>query len=268
MFRRARNGSVRIGESEMHYVSFGRGTDILLMLPGLGDGLTTVKGMAIPMALAYRIYAKDYKVFIFSRKNDLDKNCTTRTMAGDQAEAMKALGIKKAKVLGISQGGMIAQYLAIDYPEFVDKLVLAVTSSKPNERMKGVVKNWITMAKRKDYENLVLDTIRKSYSSRYLHKHRYLYPILGKVGKPKDFSRFLIQARSCMNHNAYAELDKIVCPTLIIGGDCDRIVGSDASRELAGKIKTCELFIYHGLGHAAHEEAEDFHSQILHFLSK
>lgn len=35
----------------------------------------------------------------------------------------------KAEVMGVSQGGMIAQYLAIDYPELVEKLVL-VTSSK------------------------------------------------------------------------------------------------------------------------------------------
>ena len=72
MFWNAKNGCVRIGDADMNYVSFGSGTDNLIMLPGLGDGLTTVKGMALPMALLYRMYAKAYKVFIFSRKNDLE----------------------------------------------------------------------------------------------------------------------------------------------------------------------------------------------------
>lgn len=265
---KAKNGSVRIGDTDMNYVSFGKGNNTLIMLPGLGDGLTTVKGMAMPMAMAYRMYAKDYKVYVFSRKNNLEEGYSTRNMASDQAEAMKTLGINKANVLGISQGGMIAQYLAIDYPELVEKLVLAVTSSKSNELIQGVIKKWIFMAEQKDYKNLMIDTMEKSYSKKYLNKYRLLYPILGSVGKPKDFSRFLIQAKSCINHNAYLELDKIVCPTLVIGGDCDKIVGVDASRELADKIKMCELFIYNGLGHAAYEEAKDFHNRVLGYLSK
>lgn len=59
-----------------------------------------------------------------------------------------------------------------------------------------------------------------------------------------------------------------MCPALVIGGGCDRIVGSDASLELAAKIKNCELFVYHGLGHGAYEEAKDFNHRVLDFLSK
>lgn len=268
MFWNAKNECISIGDTTMNYVSFGKGKNILIMLPGLGDGLTTVKGMAIPMAIAYQMYAKDYKVYIFSRKNHLKANTSTRDMARDQAEAMKALGIKKANVLGISQGGMIAQYLAIDYPDFVEKLVLAVTLSKQNELVQNVVSTWISMAEQKDYKSLMLDTAKKSYSDKYLKKYRLLYPLLGSVGKPKDFDRFLIQAKSCVHHNAYSELDKILCPTFVIGGACDKIVGVNGSIELADKIKRCELFIYDEFGHAAYEEATDFNNRVLNFLSK
>ncbi len=243
------------------------GNDTLIMIPGLGDGLVTVKGMAIPMTITYHVFAKKYKVYVFSRKNNLEEGCSTRTMASDQAEALKMLGIKKAKVLGISQGGMIAQYLAIDYPELVEKLVLAVTSSRQNSLSQDVVEKWIIMAEQKDYKSLMIDTAEKSYSEKYLSKYRPLYPILGKLGKPKDFSRFLIQAKSCITHNAYLELDTIACPTLIIGGECDKIVGVEASKELADKIKKSKLFIYSGLGHAAYEEAKDFKERILVFMS-
>lgn len=137
MFWGAKNGSVRIDNTDMAYVSFGKGNSTLIMLPGLGDGLTTVKGMAVPMAVAYRMYAKDYKVYVFSRKNGLEDGYSTKDMARDQAGAMRVLGIGRAKVLGVSQGGMIAQYLAIDYPELVEKLVLAVTSSRQNRRIRS-----------------------------------------------------------------------------------------------------------------------------------
>lgn len=268
MFWRAKEGSVSIDDTDMDYISFGNGSDILIMLPGLGDGLKTVKRMAVTMAITYRMYAKDYKVYVFSRKNHLKEGYSTRDMAKDQAEAMKILGLSKAKVLGISQGGMIAQYLAIDYPDLVEKLVLAVTLSKQNENIQEVVENWIKLAEQENYKGLMIDIAEKSYSENYLRKYRLLYHLLGRIGKPKDFSRFLIQATSCIQHDAYVELENIVCPTLIIGGNSDKIVGETSLLELADKIKDNELFIYKGLGHAAYEEAKDFNNRVLTFLSK
>lgn len=107
----------------MDYIRFGSGEKHLVILPGLGDGLQTVKGTAIPMTLMYRIFARDYTVWAFSRKNALPVGSTTRDMARDQAQAMEKLGIAQADVFGVSMGGMIAQHLAVDYPEKVGKLV-------------------------------------------------------------------------------------------------------------------------------------------------
>lgn len=266
MLLNAKNGAIAIGDTEMDYISFGKGSDILIMLPGLGDGLSTVKGTALPFAMAYRTYAVNYKVYVFSRKNHLNEGYSTRDMAEDQAEAMKILGISKANIIGISQGGMIAQYLAIDYPHLINKLVLVVTLSKQNKTVQKVVNSWIEMAKHKDYKSIIIDTLEKSYSEQYLKKHRFLYPFLSRIGKPKDFGRFLIQANSCIQHNAYPELEKINCNTLIIGGDNDKIVASDSSAEIAQNIKHSELFIYKDLGHALYEEAEDFNIKVLNFL--
>ncbi len=266
MLLNAKNGVVTLGDTEMDYISFGKGNDILIILPGLGDGLTTVKGTALPFAMAYREYAASYKVYVFSRKNQLKEGYSTRDMAKDQAEAMEKLGISKADIMGVSQGGMIAQYLAIDYPELVNKLVLAVTLSKQNETVQRVVKSWMEMAKHKDYRSLIIDTVENSYSERYLKRHRFLYPILSRMRKPKNFSRFLIQANSCIHHNAYPELEKIKCPTLIVGGDSDKIVEPGSSVEIAEKIKGSELYIYNGLGHATYEEAKDFNNRVLKFL--
>lgn len=266
MLYHAKNKTVRIGDTDMDYVSFGKGRDALIMLPGLGDGLFTVKGMALPLAMTYREFAKKYQVFVFSRKNEIQSGYSTRDMARDQAKAMESLGIRHANVLGVSQGGMIAQYLAIDYPKLVKKLVLAVTLSRQNEMVHQAVGDWISMAERKDYRALMIDTAEKSYSERYLNKYRLFYPFLGRIGKPKDFQRFLIQADACVCHNAWSELEKIECPTLIIGGSRDKIVGVDASFELADKIKSSKCFIYDGLGHAAYEEAKDFNEQVLNFL--
>lgn len=266
MFYHAKNGSVRIGNSKMDYISFGNGKKNLMIIPGLGDGLTTVKGKAVAFSIMYRIFAKEFTVYVFSRKNNLQKGYSTRDMANDHAKAMVALGISKADILGVSQGGMIAQYFAIDHPHLVNKLILAVTSARPNDTIKQTVGAWIEMAKRGNYKDLMIDTAEKTYSEKYLKKYRRLYPLLVRVGKPKSFRRFLIQAASCVNHNAYGELNKIVCPVLVIGADCDKILGVDSAFAIADKIQESELFIYHGLGHGAYEEAKDFKERVLDFL--
>lgn len=150
MFYNARNCNIKIGDTDMDYISFENGNKSLVIIPGLGDALKTVKGSAVTFALMYKLFAKDYKVYVFSRKNKLKQDCSTRDMATDLADVMNQLNITKAFVLGVSQGGMIAQYLAIDYPELVEKLVLAVTLCQPNETSKSVISNWLLLAKEKD----------------------------------------------------------------------------------------------------------------------
>jgi pimeloyl-ACP methyl ester carboxylesterase len=52
----------------------------------------------------------------------------------------------------------------------------------------------------------------------------------------------------------------------VIGGDCDKIVGTTAASAIAENINQSELFIYHDLGHGLYEEAKDFNERVLNFL--
>ena len=115
MLYRAKNGTLQLSSTTMDYIRFGNGEKNLIILPGLGDGLQTVKGTALPMAFLYRIFAKGYTVYAFSRRNALPDGYTTRDMARDQEAAMEQLGIARADILGVSMGGMIAQHLAINH---------------------------------------------------------------------------------------------------------------------------------------------------------
>lgn len=78
----------------------------------------------------------------------LPARMTTREMAEDLNSAMEALGLRKAAVVGVSQGGMIAQWLAIDHADKVETLVLTVTLARPNSAVRRAVKTWTAMAKR------------------------------------------------------------------------------------------------------------------------
>ena len=146
----AKNGTLNIAETTMDYIRFGTGDRVLIMLPGLGDSLRSVKGTALPMALMYRIFTKKFTVYAFSRKFAQPVGYSTRDMARDVAEAMEQLNIEKADVFGVSMGGMIAQHLAIDYPEKVGKLILTVTCARPNPILTESIKEWMAYAEKGD----------------------------------------------------------------------------------------------------------------------
>lgn len=84
----------------------------------------------------------------------------------------------------------------------------------------------------------------------------------------KVFYKWIELAKHGNYKRLISELGKIVCPTLVIGGGCDKIVGVASSFELAKKISNSELFIYKAYGHATYEEARDFNERIFDFLMR
>lgn len=268
MFYQAKNGTIPFGETTMDYIRFGSGKKNLIMLPGLGDGLRSMKGTALPMALMYRSLTKDYTVYAFSRLNKLPEGYTTRDMAADQIKAMDALGIRRADYLGVSMGGMIAQHLAADYPDRVGKLVLVVTAARPNPILTEAVTEWIGQAKAGDHTALMDSNVRKIYSPEYYRKNQWLVPIMGKVTKPKSYDRFFVQAHACLTHNSFAFLRLIQAKTLVMGGGQDHTLGSEASKEIAGQIPSAKLTIYEQWGHGLYDEEKSFLPTVLAFLNQ
>ena len=254
-------------DKNMDYVTFGKGTQPLVIIPGLGDGLQTVKGKAQLFSLSYRLLAKHYKIYVFSRINELRQGYTTRDMAADVAEAMEVLNITSAYVMGISQGGMIAQWLAVDFPEKVQKLILAVTTAKPSQLTKERIKHWQKLSQSGNFRDLMLDIAYHSYTQKSYQKWRLLYNIMGRLGRIKDKNRIVIQSQSCLEHNSLEVLKEIHCPTLVLGALEDDVIGVKGSNELAKAISGCQLLILKHSGHALYEENKAFQEAICGFLN-
>ena len=264
VFWKLKESSVSVGQSRVDYAVFGKGDKPMVIIPGLT--LRDVKGAGAGLAMMYRTFAKDYRVYVIDKKRDILEGCTVADLAADTAMAMHALGIENASVIGVSLGGMIAAELAIEYPEAVGALVLGVTAARTNDTMRAVVGRWIELAEGGDFGSIVGDMMTVMYSKAYVKKYRWLFPILARIAKPKNEERFISLAKACLTCTAYDRLDGIRVPTLVLGGEDDMIVGAEASHEIAERL-SCEIHMYEGLGHSAYEEAKDFNLRIKKFLS-
>ena len=258
--------TVQMHDAQMEYIRFGTGDRVLVMLPGLGDSLRSMKGTALPVALAYRLFAKDFTVYMFSRKKDLPVGCSTRDMAADLKEALEKLNIEKADVFGVSMGGMIAQHFAADYPQTVNKLILAVTCARPNPILEASVNEWKNCAERGDHTAFMDSNLRRIYSEGYCRRNGWMVPLLGKLTKPKSYDRFFVQADACLCHDAYDHLRRIKAPTFVIGGEQDLALGAEPSREIAAQIPDGKLLMYAQWGHGLYEEGKDFNKKVYDFL--
>lgn len=69
-----KESSIKLNDSQINYVVFGKGTEPLVLIPGLS--LRGVKGNGIFIAYMYRIFSKKYRVYCFDKRNDIPETAT------------------------------------------------------------------------------------------------------------------------------------------------------------------------------------------------
>ena len=235
--------------AQMYYAEFGRGSRQMVMIPGLS--IVDMKGTANNLAYFYRRFTRDFTVCVFDRRQGRDPDCTLRSMAEDVADAMNTLHINNAYVVGVSQGGMIAQYLAAEHPELVKRLVLGVTAAKPNPPMLRAVDEWLAMAESGDLQGVLTRTYDKMYTEKQMKLYQRLLPLMMKSTKFMETERFADHARAIYSLDSFRILDRIKCPVLVLGAALDRITTAEGSKEIAEKLG-CRIHIFPDEGHAAY----------------
>ena len=259
------NRTVYLDDVPFHYTQFGNGGRNLILIAGLN--LMTLEGKGVSMAWNFRQFAKDYTVYVMDKRDDVKEDVTLRELAADIAAVAEHIGIITADVVGVSQGGMIAQYLTIDNPELVNKLVLAVTSSKMNDSIKAYVNQCVVYAQKGEMEEVLKDSFENDFTEAYTKPLKPFMSLITKFSVPKSNTRFIRLARSINSLNTYEELDQIKCPVYVIGAGKDRIVTVAESEAIAEKLN-CKKFIYQNLGHGVYSEAKDFNERVLKFLMR
>ncbi len=167
-------------------------------------------------------------------------------------------------------GGMIAQEVALAYPERVNKLLLCCTCSEPSAFDLRLYKIWEETAPLLGLPQMMKEVLLWCFSPEYFQQHpdaaAEFEEALTGITQPVD--AYLAQLNSIQVHNATARLGQIAAPTLVLGAPKDLIFPPNQSRQIHEGITGSQLvFTEHG-GHALPWEAPDeFNAAVLRFLA-
>lgn len=262
MLYNAKEGTIKFQDCEMDYLVFGEGTQPLVLIQGLN--LSYLKGGKWTQPGRYKLYGKHFRVYIIDRRKPLFEGITVKDIADDIAAALKVLGIKRAPVMGNSQGGMIAQYLALNYPKLVSKLVLNVTTSGEDKVLRDNVEHWMEMADEGKLNEISLEMSDKLYPPGLRPKYSKLDLYLYSKQKTREAQDFKALAEACLTVDTYDRLKEIKCPVMVLGGREDEVISCQAYIKLAEGLGV-EPMIFEGLGHMAYETKE-YQERVLSFL--
>ena len=251
----------------MRFFRFGTGRTPLVVLPGLS--VQSVMNSAEIVAHAYSKMSSDFSFYVFDRRENLPPVYTVADMANDTAVAMEQLSLCNVMLFGASQGGMIAMQLAIDHPDLVKKLALGSTSAFVCGEALEVIRNWAKLAKEKDAAGLYLDFGERIYPSAVFAKYQNALRTMARTVTDAELERFVILAEGTQGFCVLDDLQRLHCPVLILGSKDDRVLGAEASLEIANHLPeqtAATLHLYEGYGHAAYDLAPDYQARLSAFF--
>jgi pimeloyl-ACP methyl ester carboxylesterase len=180
-----------------------------------------------------------------------------RDMAQDVTGLMDVLGIKSAHLVGASMGGMIAQEIAISFPQRVRSLT-SIMSTTGNPKVPPPTREATAVLMAPP------PTSKEEYFARYAQTWKVLrvgsFPedeALDRIRAERTYERGLNpagvgrQLRAVLASGSRKErLKSVKAPTLVIHGTVDPLVHPAGGRDTAASISGAKLLMIEGMGHA------------------
>jgi len=179
---------------------------------------------------------------------------TLKDMAADGMALLTALGIESAHVVGASMGGMIVQRMAIDFPDRVRSLTSimsttgqpAATAPQP-DAMKALITPPPT--EREAYLAHQAETW-KIFAGAYYDEERFRDRFARSYDRCFNPAGAAFQMAAIMGAgDRTPELGGVRCPTLVIHGKADPLVGVSGGEATAAAIPGAELLLFDDMGH-------------------
>lgn len=229
---------IHLSNATLYYEVYGKG-EPLLLLHGNSQSISAFYQQIAEFAGHYRVIAVDTRAQGKST-DSLDHDLTYELFARDMKQLMDSLDIKKANVVGWSDGGITALIMAMKYPASVNKLAIMGANLFPE----GIEAKMLT-GLQKEYEK----------SGKY-------------VGPESVIRKRLLKILLTEPHIGFEQLKLIKAPVLVMAGEHDVIL-PEHTKDIAKHISNSKLLIFRNATHyAPQEKPQEFNKAVLEFLKK
>jgi len=184
---------------------------------------------------------------------------TTRGMARDALFLLDYLGIDRAHVYGISMGGMVASWLAVDAPERVARLILASTLPQGTMIRTGAWRRGLSLARcfansPPEMEACIAERI---LSHHFRDEHPDEVRKIREAARINPASRrsLLMLVAAAVIHDVRSHLHEITAEVLVLIGERDPLLTLESQRSLLGRLPRATYEVLLGAGHDLSTEA-------------
>ncbi len=259
-------GTVELNGVRIFYDDAGEGPPVLLVM-GLGAPHVGWDGQVEAFRARYRAVAFDNRGC--GRSATPPGPYSMKSMADDAIALMTALRIRRAHIVGISMGGMIAQEMALGWPERVGALVLASSYAAPDGTIRSLADNGHRTLR--DPFAAMKRIVELTFSDDFIAREGGTIMHMFARGAPNgpNLPGLLAQMAGTLEHDASGRVGAIRAPTLVVTGDGDKFIAPERSADLARAIPGARLEVLTGGTHGVNfEKAGKWNDLVLGFLAE
>jgi len=254
------------------------GARIWFSLEGQGPTLVLIHALGLDSrmwATTVPVFSRSFQVLTYDvrghgRSEAPDRPGTAYSielLASDLRELLRAIGVDRAAVLGISMGGFIAQRFGVDYPEMARALVLVDTSNDPGPEGRQALGDRAATAERDGMDPLIEPAINRWFTPEFQAAEPGVIQQYKEVLAGTNPLGYAACARAGAAFHLGAELSRIQCPVLVVHGDRDLSFAPEHAYRLKAAIPNARLVVLPDASHIVHEhQPQRFNDAVLAFL--
>ncbi|HEX4330234.1 MAG TPA: alpha/beta fold hydrolase [Burkholderiales bacterium] len=195
---------------------------------------------------------------------------TLDTLADDIKGAFDALGVKDPHWIGLSMGGIIAQFAALKYPGIFKSMVLADTTSGYAPNAAALWAERIANVRAKGVGAIVQGTLERWFTEPFRKSHPEVIDKVGGWIAQTPANGFCGCAAALPTINVTARLQELKVPTLVICGEQDMGTPPAMAQAIHQNLPGAELVMIPNAAHLSNMEqpaaflaaVEKFYSRI------